>query len=256
MFVDLGALGVVLLFVLFGYISGLMVQLVRIASLVAAFFVAHLLGAPVAGFLSRGLGMGEIVAHVGAFVAIFLVVYGLLRLVGGSLVTRIRQATGGLTFLDRSFGGIVGGLKGGVFVYLILAVFAAFRPSIASEVPELDRQFGASVVGREILRHNLVMEQVVPRAEALTRLVRILQEPVLLEQHKSDPNFVALLEHPKGKFLLDPAIQAAIAQGHWEVLWEDGRVFAFFADDDALALFNAIDLAPPTQASETPAEAP
>ena len=249
MVIDLVSLLVVLLFGFIGYRSGFLKQLARVAALIIGFLTARLLMGAFGPLVSRALGVGEFVGDVLAFLVVFFLTSLAVGLFGGSLARKASEAGETFTFFNRGLGGLLGGMKGMVLVYVTVAALSALGPFVRPSATELYDQMGMSVVAREVIRHNLLQKEVFPRAQAIATIVRLVQSPAAREAALRDPDLYFVLSHPDAAFLQDPTLQQAILDGHWEVLVQDGRVFELLGDLEVVEALNRID-APPTEGPE------
>ena len=240
MIIDVICLLLVLLFGFLGYRSGLLKQLARMAAVVAGFFVARMLMGVLGPLFSRMIGAGDFVGEVVAFLAVFFLVALAVGLFGGAIARKASEAGEAFTFFNRGIGGLLGGLKGMVLVYVVLAALSALGPFLRPSAPKLYEQLGYSVVGREVIRHNLLQREVFPRAKAIVSIVNLIQNPTARDSAMRDPNLYIVLSHPDAAFLRDPAIQQAILEGRWEELVRDGRVFGLLRDREVVDALNRI----------------
>ncbi len=242
MLIDFVSLAVVLLGGIFGYRSGFFRQLARLAALVVGFLAARTVAAPVGEFVSRGLDITPFLANTVAFIGVFFFVSLAVSAIAGSLMGRTDTPGIALTFLNRGFGWVLGSAKAGLLVYVVLALLAIIQPLAGSGAlatsPHLD--LTRSVVGRNVLRHNILDREVMPRAAALANLARIVQDPGLMREALDHPDFDFIITHPRGRFLREPEIQQAILEGRWDFLVEDRRVFAMFEDIELVRAINRL----------------
>lgn len=121
-----------------GYRTGLVAQLVRVTSFIVSFVVAFMYYRPVAATLAEWIPissaeaggsfgtvagfpfMQQALYNIGAFVLLAFAAGLAVRLVGGFLegVTKLP----GLSIVNRITGAVIGGVKNGLILFLILAV--------------------------------------------------------------------------------------------------------------------------------------
>lgn len=135
--VDLLVAGAVLVFALLGAVTGALVQLARLAAVVAGVVLAKPLGSWIAPLLgSLGLS-GRAAAWAGtalSFVAIYLVFH-----LGGRGIARLLAEDRELRALDRAVGGLLGAAKAMVVVWVILSAVLLLEhaaPRLGLGLPE------------------------------------------------------------------------------------------------------------------------
>lgn len=243
MIIDITALLLVLLFGFFGYRSGLITQLFRVLSLVAGFAAAWFLTPPLSDWLARALSIDPFLAGVASFIALFFLVSLAIGLTGGALSRAIRSENAAFTFFDRGLGGLLGAVKGVALVYVTLALAWTLQPTIQQARPELDMGLESSLIAAEVRRHNVIQDEVFPRASAALKLLRLLEDRALLERAALDPPFRdGVLARADGKVLLDPALLAAPPNQRWKLLVEDGRILELLDDPAVVKLLADYDL--------------
>jgi len=109
-----------------GFFRGAMMEIVSLFALVAAALFA-IFTLSVTGPYARKLIHLDWLATAAALVVVFVVVYGLLRLLGG-LVARQIQQTDFLGFLDRSLGLAIGLARGLIVLGALNLLFNAATP--------------------------------------------------------------------------------------------------------------------------------
>jgi len=109
---DYAVLAIVGISMLFGLLRGLVRELMALIGWVAAFALATLFAARVAGLLPASLG--KVGSHVAAFVGILLVVW-IGAALAGWLVSRLVRAAG-LGWPDRVLGAVFGVARGLIVV--------------------------------------------------------------------------------------------------------------------------------------------
>lgn len=243
MVIDITALLLVLLFGFFGYRSGFITQLFRILSLVVGFVAAWFLTPPLSDWLARALSIDPFLAGVATFIAVFFLVSLAIGLIGGALSRAVRSDHAAFTFFDRGLGGLLGAAKGVALVYIALALAWTLQPTLQRARPDVDMGLESSLIAAEVRRHNVIQDEVFPRASAALKLVRLLEDRALLERAALDPPFRdGVLARADGKVLLDPALLAAPSNQRWKLLVEDGRILELLEDPGVVKLLADYDL--------------
>jgi uncharacterized membrane protein required for colicin V production len=143
---DLAALALVALFGLLGLLSGLLIQVLRLAAATLAVYVALQAAQPVMeawpGLLAAYPAVRQALFPVG----IFAVVYGILALVARLVVKLLHRASTTLTTADRALGLIVGMAKGAIIAYFLAALLLAVEARSGRPIPHLETE-GSRVAG-------------------------------------------------------------------------------------------------------------
>lgn len=243
MIIDLCVLLLVLLFGVFGYRTGFLLQLSRILALGAGLAAAWFLTPPLSELVANGLAVDPFLAGVAVFLAIFFLVSLGIGLAGSTLAKRGRSESAAFTFFDRGFGGLLGALKGIALVYVALALTWTLLPVIQKARPELDLGLERSLVAGEVRKHNLVQDEVFPRASAALKLLRLMEDPDLMQRAAAVPAFQErILSKPDAKALLDPRVLAAPPDQRWKLLVEDGRIARLLEDSEVVSALAEFDL--------------
>jgi len=143
MLLDVIAVGVVVLFAITGLISGLLLQVLRLAaSAVAATAALALSGPAMKAFpmLADKPAAREVFYPFIIFTTLYLVMDVVARL----LVAMLHAVTGPLSFPDRIGGLILGMVKGVILVYFLVSVGLATETSSGGRLAHLDT--GKSIV--------------------------------------------------------------------------------------------------------------
>jgi len=202
---DLVVLGLLLLFAVAGAFSGALRQLVHLAAVVAGWLAARHLPPRLAGPL---LGSHPAAWQRGALPgACFVAAVVVTWLLGSAIARRLHGPDGRPGPLDRAGGALMGGLKAGLAIWVLLSALALARGPVVLGSLRLDLR--GSDFGSLASRYNL-LEAAAPRqAGRLERLLRALRDPegrerILREEPRAgrlleDPRLKALLERPAGE---------------------------------------------------------
>lgn len=154
MLLDFLCAGIVVLFAVTGLVSGLLLQVLRLAaSAVAAAAALALTGPAMKAFpvLADQPAAREVLYPFAIFTTLYLVMDVVARL----LVALLHLVTGPLSFPDRLGGLVLGALKGVVLVYFLVAVGLSTEASTGGTLARLDTRnsivagwVGAWPVGR------------------------------------------------------------------------------------------------------------
>lgn len=122
---DIFAGAVVLISALLGLMRGGTREVVTLSAFVAG-GAAAIFGVRFASPVVRRFIHTPWLAHVVAFVALFLIVYVIVRLIGGRLIQGVRNTS--LSGPDRLFGAAIGVARGAVVVGLVVILIEAATP--------------------------------------------------------------------------------------------------------------------------------
>ncbi len=145
---DLLVLVIVVLFGVFGLLSGLLLQVLRLVATVVAVLVAIRFSGPAMeawpGVLASHPGLRDFLFPAVLFCGTYLVLALVAR-----LVVKVVHSTGPtVSATDRILGGLVGVLKGAVLSYFLVSLLLSAQAEVGRPMPALDsdRSWAASVV--------------------------------------------------------------------------------------------------------------
>lgn len=245
MLVDIIAVVLVLIFGYIGYRQGFLAQLIRIAGLVAAYFVARMATPGIAEFIARRAEISDILAKAIAFGAVFFLVWLIFSLVAMSLRQKLGEEGPAFSFFQRGLGGLLGALKGALLVYVIVSLLLVGRQTSES----LSMDLSGSIVAKEVARHDLLQAEILPRVRALGRMMELLHDENAMARMREDPRYRAILTSEKAAFLSEPEIQRAFRERDWAALVTDGRVIELLMDAEVA---EAVAELPPGDAPLSP----
>ncbi len=164
---DLVILGLLLLFAVAGAFSGALRQLFRLGGVVAGWLAASRLAPRLAGPVlgSHATSWQRAALAVGCFVAAVL----LVGLLGRAVAKRLQGPGGSPGPADRAAGALLGGLKAGLAVWVLLSALALARGPIVVGSFRLDVR--ASDFGSLAARYNLLEAAAPEEAGRLERLL-------------------------------------------------------------------------------------
>jgi uncharacterized membrane protein required for colicin V production len=199
--VDLVAIGFVGLFILVGYWTGFVKQILKLAALGIAFLVARLVASPLTAPTASLTGLCPPLATVAASGFVFLVLTIILSLVAGMISKKYRKHDEARA-VDNILGAFVGGLKGGIIIYATACLLALFGTTTVRGSSTLRAWQEESNILRFAAAHNLLQGFEV--VDSLTALAEIASDKDKLARLALDPRFHQLKE------LSDPNIVAAL----------------------------------------------
>ncbi len=239
--IDLFIAGLILLFAIFGALTGAARQIAQLVALFAAYVCARPIGTFFGPRLARALDAPLVVGTIAATMLTFIVVLIAVRYVLTVLLRRLlagdeREEQGP----DRALGFILGAVKAALFIYVVLcaATFVERNVTVAGRrLLTTSRDSLAFGVARkwnlfELTQFHAVKDlaQVASRASA--------NGPP--EQLASDPAFQSLRKDPRFRKLLDdPALRRAAAEGDYQGLLKSNAVLQLIQDPEAAAKIEA-----------------
>lgn len=218
-----------------GWMRGLVYQVLQLAVVIAALLSARALSDVLAPALAGELA-AERVAQVVSFILIFIAVY-----VGGVILVRmltrdLRNGRGLLTSSDRGLGAALGLAKGAILVYVVFVSLIMVH-QLTGKVPI---PYASSHTGRWVMQHNVLESEEFPRARALVKLGAVLHTRSITSLMR-DPNFEAILKHPKARKLLNEETIRALAARDWVTLLGNDELWDLLDEPDIQAHLNALE---------------
>ena len=221
-----------------GWVRGFLFQLAQAGWAFAAFLVARFLG-PALEATVVDIHIPSHMAPTVAFCAVFIPVYW-----GGSYiiykVTReFHESVKGLTQTDRLLGLAVGGLKGGLLIYIAFVVLImTHRLSGSLPVP-----YATSMSGRWVMQNNFLDSDEFPRARAFKALVKLgyLTHSADALHLIQDPHFHAILTHPKAECLRTKEMVRALIEQDWVTVLKNEEVWDLLDEPEIQEHLNAIE---------------
>ncbi len=237
MILDSCVIVLLLLYALLGFTRGLMVQLLGLVGIMAAWILAPILAPHVRGLLfssqSQTWAHLEVASLLIAAVVVLIVVQLLFHLIPGLL----RRWSDALRRLDSTLGVAVGVVRGAVTAYLILCTMIYAESPMVRRLPDMARQMSTSQTVAEVRKNNLLTTLQFSDLETLRRALaawkskgaspddtaaarELGQVPAFraaagnkeLRQLAEEGRYSALLDHPMvHELLADERVKDAIA---------------------------------------------
>ncbi|MBI3071521.1 MAG: CvpA family protein [Deltaproteobacteria bacterium] len=199
--VDLVAIGLVGLFVLVGYWTGFIRQILKLACLAIAYLLARALASPLSAPTASLTGLCPPLATVAACGFVFLVLILVLGLFAGLIAKKYRKHEEARA-VDNILGAFVGGLKGALIIYAAACLLALFGTTTVRGSSTLRAWQEESNIMRFAAQNNLLKGFEV--VDSLTALAEIASDKDKLARLALDPRFHQLKE------LTDPKVVAAL----------------------------------------------
>lgn len=242
MVIDLICLGFCLLYMLFGWFSGGLIQVLKIAALIGAYFASVWLEPVLTELLGEYVSLDEAALSWAALLLAWAVLYVILSLLINTLVKTLYKASDTLSQADRVLGAAVGLSKGIIAILLIVMLFSLVKDRLYRHRPELALIIGDSVV-MSTLGNSRVAEYILPADFLnLTRLAENAVDPAGRERLIEDPSVKKLLSDPTFQELAaDSDFREAVEEGRLADIFYDPRVRRLLADPDMRELLLKIN---------------
>jgi membrane protein required for colicin V production len=168
---DLVVLAVLALAAVHGAVGGALRQVVQLLAAVVAWLAARHLGAAVAAGLSRWFP--GFLARPGASALLFCGTFALVTLVGAIALRATSMARVVRGPADRGLGALLGGVKGGLIVWVLLSAVALAGGALPAKAAAWVRGSEYASLAHD---HNLLTRIDPQRARLLERLVAVIAE--------------------------------------------------------------------------------
>jgi membrane protein required for colicin V production len=219
MMLDIFFLALVVLLTLLGLVSGFLAQTVRIVALVAACFLAPALSPRVEQLLSHWMQVNNLLGSLLSLVLAWLASYIVLALAGRILVRILRGSSGGIRFVDRVLGGILGGAKGALVAYLAACVLLTLREPMEKTDLVKFLDLNSSRVVATVSEYNVLWMTSLPDVSRLSEMVANLHDPEKKDKLLHDPRINGLRDNSAFQRLLqDAEFQKAAAEKKFDQL--------------------------------------
>jgi uncharacterized membrane protein required for colicin V production len=231
---DLVVLGIVLFAALFGAWKGFSRQIATAVGAVAAFFVASplgTLGGPgVAKHIGCGLTSGVVIATVGAFLLVYLVVQVVTTMV-------LRRVLAGKdpnnTTTDRVLGFALGGGKLLAMTFVVLSGATFLESNITFAGKKVVFTPKDSVFVKLARDYNAFEHWQFSGVKDLVKVAKLVGNPQNAERLKDDPDLVSLTRDPRFKKALNAdGMRRALESGDVHQLLGSGSVIELIQDPE------------------------
>jgi len=191
--VDLLVLAVLVLFAVLGAVSGMLRQLVTLASTVLGYLGARYLAPAVAAGFTRGPAQPVARAIAGAL--FFFAVMFLAGFLGRTLVSRMGGGRALRSPTDRGLGALLGAAKAALGLWVLLSAFVLLGRPVGPSFFRLEPQGGdfANLASD----YNALDSWVGQTGATLRRVLVALRDPVAAPGLAQDEDFRALLDDPR-----------------------------------------------------------
>jgi uncharacterized membrane protein required for colicin V production len=225
MLIDVLCIGFCLLYGLFGWFSGGLIQVFKIGAMIAAYFGAIWIEPLLTEILVEQTGIESVLFSWGSLLVSWIVIYLILDVLLNLLIKTMRQASDGLTRADRILGMIIGLLKAGVMIVLLVLLFSLVKDRLYKLKPNLAEIIQSSMV-MQLVANSRAADYILPDDLIhLTELAHQATEPEGKAALMKDPAFKGLSEVPEFQQLsADPKFRDAVNEGRMADIFSDPRV--------------------------------
>jgi uncharacterized membrane protein required for colicin V production len=244
---DVIAVALFLALAFLGWRSGLTSQLIRLGALaavvVASPFVASVLRESFFGEVTVSEPMIE---GVCVFAAGILIYFG-ISLAGWLAVRTMRKASETLSKTDRAAGGVVGALKAGLIVYLLVFVAIFIEKGLEKTDPDDNLRIRDSALSATVKDNNVLAPWYLPKLGTVHDMVKVAvaakeQNQSQILRDNSVASDVLRRDRIKG-ILADDALVDSILRKSYPEMLADGRIRDLLRDDELMKVVDAVDWA-------------
>ena len=240
MLIDLILLLILGVFFYSGFQRGFIYQIVRLGLLIAGYIAARALH-PHLGFLMDGVA-GDIPPEFRGLltmIAIFLVVYLVGGMILGHVLRRFHSEHKVVGKMDRLAGGLLGVVKVGLVVYLLLCFGLALAPMVGADTTKTAKSSHAL---RFVRDHNLLYGETSVYFRGVRALMVVAKDPGKRAKLLEDPEVRGFLKVECQALLEDEELQARVREGDWPTLLRDPRILRIIRDPRFYAALDRMNL--------------
>jgi membrane protein required for colicin V production len=232
---DLAALAMVFIFAILGAFTGFARQVGQVVSAVCALAAAapagRFFGSPVAEAMATTLTAGVVIATVGTFIILLIVVQ---ILVAAVIRRMMPEGPSGLG-LDRFLGAMLSGTKAAAFIFIGVCAMLFLEGHLLWNGKKLGWTPPKSVVMGWAKNHNLFEQIQFSGIQKFMEVARRLTNPKLLNEVKNDPDYTALIQDPRFKQALQAeGLREALEGGDMKALFKNNQLIELIHDGKAM----------------------
>jgi membrane protein required for colicin V production len=244
MWLDLGALVLIVGFAVLGFFMGIIVQIFRLIGMVAIFFYIYFVAEPVGEWLAVHMQMGSIAAYYTALIGGALVIYAIFALLGRSISNMVSKGGEAPQTLDRVLGFGLGVVKGLVVAFLVLCMFDMVPSGKFGGSPWVTAQKRESSLIPRVHPWNPLPElSFLQYAEEYKKIADEYYrgDPTALNLLLIQPPAKALRANPKFEVAAhDPELQRLIEKKLWPDVLVNDKILALVFDRNVRTLLNQL----------------
>ncbi len=243
MWLDIGALVLVIGFAVLGFFMGIIVQVFRLMGMAAIFFYIYFVVEPVGEWFAVHMQMSSLAAYYTALIGGALVIYAIFALLGRSISNMVSKGEAPQT-IDRVLGFGLGTVKGLVVAFLVLCMFDMVPAGKFGGSPWVTAQKRESALIPRIHAFNPLPElSFLQYADDYKKIADDYYKNDLTAMNllMAQPAAVKLKSHPKFQMAAhDPELQRLIEKRLWPDVLVNEKVLALVFDRDVRTLLNQL----------------
>ncbi len=209
-----------------GWKRGFIFQAAQLSMLVVVYFVARGLAAALDTPIAEALGVSPVAAGALAFLGTFAVLAAIGTVVIGLVLRELGTSDGAFSQLNRLAGTALGGAKGLLFCYAVIAGLIQVGRTSGFEIP-----WRSSIAGKYVADHNILDRGEVGAFAKMAWLVSTREHATLMK----DPRFSRLMTRPGADVFLSPELISAIGSNDWVVVMSHQKLWDFLKDEGVQA---------------------
>ncbi len=238
--VDSIVLGIIALSAVWGFVRGIVSQLMALAGLVVAYLLAPPGALLISGFVQDQLDTSRFTAEKLSILFVGILLYVACRLAGVALqkvlVNRVRE----LRALNRFGGAFFGAVKGAIVVLILLFFLALIPKSVLKDhFPALpkSRAYQWAAESNPMGSSSIL--------ERIRRLRTTMSNPRKLKDLKGSEKIEELLsEYELKGALKDPKFVKSVKEGDYDALLRNEQLEALMEDDELVDLLEELEEIP------------
>lgn len=205
-----------------GWKRGFVFQAAQLAMLVVVYFVARAIANGLDRSLAKSMDISPVVAGAIAFLGSFVILAFIGTILIGIALRELSPDGGALSQLNRLAGTALGGAKGALFSYALIAGLITVGRASDFQIP-----WRTSVAGKFVADNNILDRGEVGAFAKIAWLVSTRDLGKLSE----DPRFDALMMQPGSAVFTSKDVTAAIGSNDWVALMSNDKLWAFLRDE-------------------------
>jgi len=210
-----------------GWKRGFIFQAAQLSMLLVVYFIARAIANGLDRTIASAVGISPITAGAIAFLGGFIVLAIVGTFVIGIMLRELGTSDGAFSQMNRFAGTALGGSKGLLVSYAIIAGLIQLGRSTDFRIP-----WQSSIAGRWVAEHNILDRGEVGALAKLVWLVSTRDLPVLMD----DPRFQLLMNHPTAAVFTSPELLASVGSNDWVTLMANEKLWVFLQDPEVQAV--------------------
>lgn len=232
MSLDLVLLSLVLVFALWGAITGASQQVANVVSLILAWLGARPLGALAGPLIAPQLKVPISIAMIAATIVAFIAIVVLARLLLTKLLQRIFDGDDPESrTVDRTLGFVLGGTKVALIAWVMICALAFVEGNVTFAGKKIGISPKDSKAFAFAAQYNLFELTQFAGAKDLARVASAATDPKQAPKLKDDPAFQKLAKDPRfQKLISEKKLREAFENGDYRALLKDNAVLQLLQD--------------------------